>query len=930
MTEPLDPSPSHDRTAGATVTLPVPPSVALAVVTDLGSFPAWLDMHSGWRGRAPGRAVVGLQFVEQVQLMGIPAEVQWEVVEVGDDRLGLEGSGPMELTLALLVTLAPQGDGTTLRLDIGLSGDPVRGPMGGSVLQSVQEAVDASVTRLVDHVAGADPTAAGPADGAAPVRHDRTGQLLDPHTPVIVGVGQHANRAVGEELLDPVELSVLALRAAETDSGSSGLLASADAVYAIASASWTYRDQAAAVAAQVGADPAETVMSARFGGDAGALLLNDAGAAIAEGRVAVALVSGAEAGATLAAAQKQGLELDWPRQAEDVAPTRVLGSDRAANTDPETAAGLSVPVYTYALFESALQAAAGHDTAEHEQVVSELWSGLSDVAAANPHAWSPQARSASELLEVGDENRMISSPYRKLMCANLTVDLAAGLIVTSVAAAQAAGVPQDRWVFLHAGASAHDEWFVSERGDLASSPAIRTIGAAALAHAGRSIEQIRHVDLYSCFPSAVQIGARELGLPVGDPARPLSVTGGLTFAGGPGNNYGTHAVASLVPRLRAEPDTFGLSTSVGWFLTKHAVGIFSAQPPVQPYRDLHPVVEATPTRTVLAEYEGEAVVEAHTTQFDRDGSPDAVILSVVTPAGDRVLVRTRQPEVASAGSIAGRRVQVGSTEEVRLLDESTEVPAAPPLPVRTERHGSTLVIVIDRPERRNAVDLRTALLIERAVDLLESDPTLRVGVLTGAGGHFSAGMDLKAAAAGQFPLTDGRGPLGITGRPPTKPLVAAVEGAALAGGCELALAADLIVASSTSVFGLPEPKRGLVAAAGGVMRLTQALPRKLAMEMVLTGDPVPAVRLAELGLVNRVVEPGRALEAALELAASIAVNAPMSVRIGKQIVTESPDWTTDEAFDRQSDLAAPAVFSDDAREGVQAFVEHRDPVWTGH
>jgi acetyl-CoA C-acetyltransferase len=190
-------------------------------------------------------------------------------------------------------------------------------------------------------------------------------------------------------------------------------------------------------------------------------------------------------------------------------------------------------------------------------------------------------------------------------------------------------------------------------------------------------------------------------------------------------------------------------------------------------------------------------------------------------------------------------------------------------------------------------------------------------------------MDLKAAARGELPYGESRGPLGIAERPPGKPLVAAVDGPALAGGCELALAADLIVAAEDAVFGIPEPKRGLVAAAGGVMRLRERLPRNIAMELALTGDPMPASRLAELGLVNQLAPAGKVLDAALDLAGRIACNAPLSVEISKRIVVESADWSTDEAFQRQTELATPALVSQDANEGVAAFVEKREPVWQG-
>jgi acetyl-CoA C-acetyltransferase len=264
-----------------------------------------------------------------------------------------------------------------------------------------------------------------------------------------------------------------------------------------------------------------------------------------------------------------------------------------------------------------------------------------------------------------------------------------------------------------------------------------------------------------------------------------------------------------------------------------------------------------------------------------------------------------------------------------MADDSTAAGGEGPVPVLVERRGAVTVITINRPDRRNAVDLRTAELLEKVVDEFEADDAARVAVLTGAGGTFSAGMDLKAAAGGEFAFTERGGPLGITSRPLAKPLIAAVEGHALAGGCELALVADLIVASTDSQFGLPEPKRGLVAAAGGVLRLAQRLPRNVAMELALTGNPMPARRMAELGLVNRLAEPGEVLDAALALAEEIIANAPLSVRVSKQIVEQSPDWSVAEEFAKQGELAQAAIFSEDAGEGVAAFAEKRSPVWKG-
>jgi enoyl-CoA hydratase len=249
--------------------------------------------------------------------------------------------------------------------------------------------------------------------------------------------------------------------------------------------------------------------------------------------------------------------------------------------------------------------------------------------------------------------------------------------------------------------------------------------------------------------------------------------------------------------------------------------------------------------------------------------------------------------------------------------------------VGTAREGRVLVITINRPDARNAVNRAVAEAMAAAVDELDEDDDLAVGVLTGAGGTFSAGMDLKAFLLGESPSLPGRGLGGITERPPVKPLIAAVEGYALAGGCELALACDLIVAAEDARFGLPEVKRGLVAAAGGVIRLPQRIPRAIAMEVALTGEFLDAARAYAVGLVNRLTPPGGALDGALALAATIAANAPLSLRVSKQIIVESPTWPADEVWTRQAELTRAIATSEDAREGARAFAEKRPPQWTG-
>ncbi|WP_369136965.1 crotonase/enoyl-CoA hydratase family protein [Modestobacter versicolor] len=250
-------------------------------------------------------------------------------------------------------------------------------------------------------------------------------------------------------------------------------------------------------------------------------------------------------------------------------------------------------------------------------------------------------------------------------------------------------------------------------------------------------------------------------------------------------------------------------------------------------------------------------------------------------------------------------------------------------PVLTEVTDGVGVLTLNRPAARNAVDLATTTALAAALDEFEARDDVAVLVLTGAGGTFCAGMDLKAFSRGERPSLPGRGFAGLTEAPPAKPLIAAVEGWALAGGCELALSADLVVAARDARFGIPEVKRGLVAAGGGVLRLAKTLPYQRAMEMALTGDPLPAEEAHRFGLVNVLTEPGGALAGALDLAARITVNGPLAVRVSKHLVAGSVAWTDRAALDAQRELVGQVLASADAQEGALAFAEKRAPVWRG-
>ena len=305
------------------------------------------------------------------------------------------------------------------------------------------------------------------------------------------------------------------------------------------------------------------------------------------------------------------------------------------------ARGITLPIHAYPLMENSLRADAGWSLPEHRSRIGALWSSFSEVAAKNPFAWLREPRSAAELVEPGPSNRMVAFPYTKLCTANLGVDQGAAYILCSVAAARAAGVPEERWVFPWSGAEAHDHWFLSDRPALHRSPAIELAGRARSRHRRLRPDDVGPVDLYSCFPVVVQVAARELGLRLGDPARPLTLTGGLTFAGGPGNNYASHGLATAVERLRAEPDAPAMVTGLGWYSTKHAITVLGGRPLATSgplggrWVDVQADVDALPRCRVDPRINGPVRIETYTVLADRDGAPDRGIAACRDATGSR-------------------------------------------------------------------------------------------------------------------------------------------------------------------------------------------------------------------------------------------------------------------------------------------------------
>jgi acetyl-CoA C-acetyltransferase len=393
-------------------------------------------------------------------------------------------------------------------------------------------------------------------------------------TPVLIGAGQFVHRGDAAASPSPLTMIKIAAERAAEDAGlAAGALAGLDALAVVAFAVDAEGNQGrfpfprlvnppASLARRLGAKPAWAPYT-HMGGNTPQQLVNAICERIARGESEFALAVGAEFLGSLTKRLKTGAGFDGYETEEELGePTERFGEGRSGVSRQEQLHGLAAPINTYPLFENALRAHLGRSLAEHAARMGEAMAPFTRVAAQNPYAWFPVERSAEELVTVTDQNRMIGYPYPKYLNAIMEVDKSAGVIITSVAKARELGVPQAKWVFLHGCADAHDLWHVLDRQDYHSSPAMRLTGQRALEMAGVSLDHIDCFDLYSCFPSAVEIGAAELGLGLDDP-RGLTVTGGLPYAGGPGNNYVMHSIATMMGRLRAEPGSWGLCTGNG-------------------------------------------------------------------------------------------------------------------------------------------------------------------------------------------------------------------------------------------------------------------------------------------------------------------------------------------------------------------------------
>lgn len=460
--------------------------------------------------------------------------------------------------------------------------------------------------------------------------------------PILVGCGQTIQREIEDlaEAKGPIDMMCEAARNAEDDAGAK-LLASVDTLRIVQFMSGTYEHPEKLLSERLGMKPTQATMTARTGGNSPQRLVNETAEQLARGESRLALLCGAEVLDSYVNSLKQGVVPKWLER--DGAAPAVRMAEFEATSEYETPYDLQLPTNVYPLFENALRVSYGWDLATHQRKLGELMAPFSEIAAKNPFAWFPLARSAEEIATVSPNNRYVGFPYTKYLNAIIRVDQGAAVFMTTVGAARELGIGESRWVYLHGCADAQDHWYLSDRENYHSSPGIRANAREAFQMAGWDQSDLDHIDLYSCFPSAVQVARDEIGIPQDDP-RPLTVTGGLPYHGGPANNYVMHSIATTMNLLRDQPGAKGLCTGLGWFMTKHSMGLYSTEPFEGSWerKDIalyQKEIDASKGPTFTPKADGAGTVETYTVLHGREGAEKAILYGRLED-GTRFLART--------------------------------------------------------------------------------------------------------------------------------------------------------------------------------------------------------------------------------------------------------------------------------------------------
>jgi len=779
---------------------------------------------------------------------------------------------------------------------------------------------------------------------------------LDNNTPVLVGIGEMVE-AVPEKLetaSSPISMAASVAELALQDAGISAqeidtllvLRTMHDSTPMLPVPHGSSSNPPGAVAKRLGAQPTRLIYT-QAGGQSPQQLVNEWVEKLDSGDAELVLITGAEAMATSKAAQRAKVPLDWTETVEGDFEQRGIGLKGLLGAD-EIRHGMAKPPTQYAVAENARRANLGQSVQQHSMAMGELFAPFSEVASTNPYAMFKQAYTAAEIATPSDKNGYVDFPYTYRMVAKEGVNQAAALILTTVGKAKELGIDNAKWVYLHAYAQAND-LPILQRENLGSSKALTLTYQHVLQQAGVSIDDIDVLDLYSCFPIAVELAKEALGIT--DPNRQLTQTGGLPFFGGPGSCYSMHGITSVLRKLRDNPQQMGLVGANGGMINKHAVGIYSCKPGWKRcYSDdiqREALVQDSPL--IDPDPNGRATIESYTVSFMKGMPVHAVVVGRLLKNNARFVACNSRGDAEVLERLLKQdcirqEIVVASTAQANIIAFDQQAlrkylkPAATQFRENYEYcninvNAHILEITIDRQAAHNALTPQANDELAEVFDVYMSQADLRVAIVTGAGDKaFCSGNDLKYAASGKPLWVPKSGFGGLTARVGrNKPVIAAVNGFAMGGGFEIALAADVIVASEQAQFGLPEVKRGLIAAAGGIIRLCRQIPEKLAMEMLLTGRSVSSHEGKELGFVNHVVSPDQLMPFARKLAEVIAQNSPTSIRLTFDMLAEKANHgDSNVAAFGMADVLDELITSEDFYEGSKAFAQKRQPQWTGN
>ncbi|OQU96341.1 hypothetical protein CLAIMM_02438 isoform 2 [Cladophialophora immunda] len=736
-------------------------------------------------------------------------------------------------------------------------------------------------------------------------------------TPIVVGVADVVNRSLApRDAREPLQLMVEAVQKAMSDTGLSPpsaqkLQSSITSVYTVRCWTWPYADLPELLAQRLGVTPLHKRASTQ-GGHNPAMLFDEAARAISRGESKVAVLAGGEALASLQAWTKvnKGSPPPWTPVEQEV------GAVFSPTTrDLEEGLGsihsIGRPIQIYPLYENGFRAHRGQSLPDNNRESAQLYASFARVAAQNPRAWTygRPAESADTIGKVTRKNRMICMPYPLLMNAYNTVNCAAACLLTSTDYAQELGIPSSKWIFPLGGASTRDSLDFWERPNFHSSPSISHTLDAVLRVSGLTKDEIDLYDIYSCFPIVPKLACHHLGLSILEPAKPITLLGGLTFFGGAGNNYSMHALTEMVRQLRHlhGPSRKGLILANGGFMTYQYALCLSNEPGSRQYPKQNPLPEVWPEGTAVPldpEPQGEATIETYTVEFGRDGAPVVGHIVGRTKSGGRRFL-ANHADVATLQQLASAsEEQIGKSGTVR-------------------QHPGV------RGKNLFSFTKENKLCVSLNHGLLETTFSQQFPVIGSASlpkRLKTQDMEPAQAARQQFPPG---GFAGMTNRVGVKPILAACNGYVFGGGFEIILNADIVIASESASFGLLEGKRGLAALAGALPRVIRNFGLQRAMDLGLTARILPVREAQQWGLVKDVVPAEQLVERAVAVAREITALSPDSVVVTRAGIREG--WevgSLNRATAATAERYRYRLFSgENMREGLAAFQEKREPVW---